>query len=371
MGTITRARGAAEAGNTTGVATAVLALLSAGTLAALGLVSASGIVGGPAVGSLSPGADALSPPAAVVVTAPPAAAGPSAAPSTPRSGSRRSGGSDGVFSSTQIAPDLADVVTVASAGGTADVSTSANGRGGDRDGGNGNGNGGTGPGTPVTPVVPPVDVPVVTPAVVAAPTLAAVPVAAPEPTPVLVLGDKVGRAPRSDGENRREARPNRLREAKVEQYQPDAPEPAVDATPQRRAAATPVVEVQAPEARSQHRRDRHERGRSDDARRERPQTPAYVPSRPDRGEHRSDAGSRPGRGDRSRQGDRSPVAPVAPVAPVPAPTVAPAPAPVVPDPFGRDRGSDGDRGRDYGRGGDDHGDGGDRGRDHGRGSGRY
>ena len=104
MGTIHRARIAADAGNTTGVATAVLALLSAGTLAALGLVSAGGIVGGAGPGFLSPGAPARSarpppwsspprrpsPPARRPATAP----GPARAS---RSDAAQNGSSSGVF----------------------------------------------------------------------------------------------------------------------------------------------------------------------------------------------------------------------------------------------------------------------------------
>src|SRR5215218_3426633 len=62
-----RARGAADTGSTTGVATAVLALLSAGALATLGLVTASEISGGFAGGlGLGPGT-APAPPGKVVV----------------------------------------------------------------------------------------------------------------------------------------------------------------------------------------------------------------------------------------------------------------------------------------------------------------
>src|SRR6187455_150054 len=67
-GTMSR-RGAhaRDTGSTTGIATAVLALLSAGTLASLGLVTADELRGGSS-GNLSAPYDDLLPPVAVVVT---------------------------------------------------------------------------------------------------------------------------------------------------------------------------------------------------------------------------------------------------------------------------------------------------------------
>jgi hypothetical protein len=84
MGTMAR-RGAhaRDTGSTTGIATAVLALLSAGTLASLGLVTADGLRGGTA-GNLSAPYNDLLPPVDVVVTP--------AAPSGPGSGPRGGGG---------------------------------------------------------------------------------------------------------------------------------------------------------------------------------------------------------------------------------------------------------------------------------------
>lgn len=86
-GTMTR-RGAhaRDTGSTTGVATAVLALLSAGTLASLGLVTADELRGG-GNGSLSAPYNDLLPPVDVVVT-------PTPTPGPPGSGPRgRDGGS--------------------------------------------------------------------------------------------------------------------------------------------------------------------------------------------------------------------------------------------------------------------------------------
>ena len=48
-----RGEHARDAGSTTGIATAVLALLSAGTLASLGLVTADELRGGSSTGSLA------------------------------------------------------------------------------------------------------------------------------------------------------------------------------------------------------------------------------------------------------------------------------------------------------------------------------
>jgi hypothetical protein len=83
-GTMSR-RGAhaRDTGSTTGVATAVLALLSAGTLASLGLVTADELRGGSS-GNLSAPYNDLLPPVAVVVT-------PTPAPHAPGSG-RQGGG---------------------------------------------------------------------------------------------------------------------------------------------------------------------------------------------------------------------------------------------------------------------------------------
>jgi hypothetical protein len=74
---------ARDTGSTTGIATAVLALLSAGTLASLGLVTADGLRGGTG-GNLSAPYNDLLPPVDVVVTP--------AAPSGPGSGPRGGGG---------------------------------------------------------------------------------------------------------------------------------------------------------------------------------------------------------------------------------------------------------------------------------------
>ncbi len=74
---------ARDTGSTTGIATAVLALLSAGTLASLGLVTADGLRGGTA-GSLGAPYNDLLPPVDVVVTP--------AVPSGPGSGPRGAGG---------------------------------------------------------------------------------------------------------------------------------------------------------------------------------------------------------------------------------------------------------------------------------------
>ncbi len=87
-GTMSR-RGAhaRDTGSTTGIATAVLALLSAGTLASLGLVTADELRGGTS-GSLSAPFNDLLPPVAVVVTPTPT---PTPAPHAPGSG-RQGGG---------------------------------------------------------------------------------------------------------------------------------------------------------------------------------------------------------------------------------------------------------------------------------------
>jgi hypothetical protein len=84
-GTMSR-RGAhaRDTGSTTGIATAVLALLSAGTLASLGLVTADELRGGTS-GNLSAPYNDLLPPGAVVVT-------PAPTPQAPGSG-RQGGGS--------------------------------------------------------------------------------------------------------------------------------------------------------------------------------------------------------------------------------------------------------------------------------------
>jgi hypothetical protein len=88
-GTMSR-RGAhaRDTGSTTGVATAVLALLSAGTLASFGLVTADGLRGG-SNGNLSAPYNDLLPPGAVVVTPT-----PTPTPHAPGSG-RQSGGGGG------------------------------------------------------------------------------------------------------------------------------------------------------------------------------------------------------------------------------------------------------------------------------------
>jgi hypothetical protein len=78
---------ARDTGSTTGVATAVLALLSAGTLASLGLVTADELRGGAGSSLRAPYNDLL-PPVDVVVT-------PTPTPGPPSSGPRGSGGSGG------------------------------------------------------------------------------------------------------------------------------------------------------------------------------------------------------------------------------------------------------------------------------------
>ena len=89
-----RARGAADAGSTTGVATAVLALLSAGALATLGLVTAGEISGGGFAGGLGlgPGA-APAPPGKVVVAGEQPARAGSGSRSGGSTGDRRTAGS--------------------------------------------------------------------------------------------------------------------------------------------------------------------------------------------------------------------------------------------------------------------------------------
>ena len=96
MGTMSR-RGAhaRDTGSTTGIATAVLALLSAGTLASLGLVTADELRGGTS-GNLSAPYNDLLPPVAVVVTPP-----PTPTPHSPGSG--RQGGGQPVVGPFELA----------------------------------------------------------------------------------------------------------------------------------------------------------------------------------------------------------------------------------------------------------------------------
>ena len=123
-GTMSR-RGAhaRDAGSTTGIATAVLALLSAGTLASLGLVTADGLRGGSS-GNLSAPYNDLLPPVAVVVTPTPTRA------ARPGSGRQGGGGSQPVVGPFELAAVTGGVdgsgPTLATSGpGAAEVPTVA------------------------------------------------------------------------------------------------------------------------------------------------------------------------------------------------------------------------------------------------------
>ena len=123
-----RARGAADAGSTTGVATAVLALLSASALATLGLVTASEISGGFAGGlGLGPGAPPA-PPGKVVVAGGEQPGGGRGSGPGPGTGTGSGNGPQGPVAPTVVAPltpDLTNELPTPSGVGTADPAPAA------------------------------------------------------------------------------------------------------------------------------------------------------------------------------------------------------------------------------------------------------
>lgn len=100
-----RRRAAADAGNSTGVATAVLALLSASALATLGLVSAGEITGGLEGLGLGPDGAAVNPPGKVVVAGQ-KPTGPGGGPSGRNGSDRPSRGGPGPTVVPPLPPDI-------------------------------------------------------------------------------------------------------------------------------------------------------------------------------------------------------------------------------------------------------------------------